>query len=173
MFFGVFIAALLLVSGWLALSTTLLCFPVLWVLRHRVGCKSMGSTVEGRLTELRDGLLRIHKTLLESERAVYERDVEKITSPGQMLGLVMNDPWFAWLHELSMFVVSVDEKLDAKDAPVAVAEATKIFAEARELLTPDERGQGFRLRYFEAMQRDPDVIFAHREISRLLTRLSE
>ena len=31
-----------------------------------------------RLKEIRDGLLRLHKSLLDSERATYERDVKLI-----------------------------------------------------------------------------------------------
>jgi ligand-binding sensor domain-containing protein len=70
-----------------------------------------------RLTELRNGLLALHKTLLDSERAVYERDIARITSSGELLNLVINDPWFAWLHALSEFVVLIDETLDAEEPP--------------------------------------------------------
>src|SRR5262245_9748094 len=105
-----------------------------------------------RLTDLRNGLLRLHKTLLDSERATYERDVAKITSRGQLLGLVMDDPWFAYLHELSRLVVAIDERLDAEE-PATAAEATRFVQQARTLLTPLEGGQGFEKRYFEALQR--------------------
>ena len=49
---------------------------------------------------LRNGLLSLHKTLLDSERATYERDIARIGSSGELLKLVLYDPWFAWLHEL-------------------------------------------------------------------------
>jgi len=74
--------------------------------------------VQQRLTQLRNGLLGLHKTLLDSERARYERDVERISSSGQLLNLVLYDPWFAWLHELSELVVLIDETLDAKEPPM-------------------------------------------------------
>ena len=54
--------------------------------------------LRARLKGTRDGLLRLHKTLLDSERAAYERDVARITSTGQFLQLVLNDPWFQWLR---------------------------------------------------------------------------
>ncbi len=73
--------------------------------------------IQQRLTELRDGLLRLHKTLLDSERACYERDIARIGSSGEFLKLVLYDPWFAWLHELSEFVVLIDETLDAEEPP--------------------------------------------------------
>src|SRR3984885_9291650 len=68
-----------------------------------------------RLTELRNGLLGLHKILLDSERGTYERDIARIGSTGELLKLVLYDPWFAWLHELSEFVVLIDETVDALD----------------------------------------------------------
>ncbi len=123
----------------------------------------MADRTRERLTDLRNGLLKLHKTLLDSERAVYERDVARITSTGQYLNLVLNDPWFAWLHELSQFIVLVDETLDFDD-PATPADADRLIARARELVAPSESGAAFARRYFEAMQRDPAVVLAHRDM---------
>jgi hypothetical protein len=124
------------------------------------------------LTTLRNGLLRLHKTLLDSERATYERDIARIHSPGQFLELVLHDPWFAWLHELSEFIVAIDEMLDA-DEPATTADGQRLLRQARELLVPAESGQGFAKRYFEALQRDPDVVMAHSDMRKTLGSLSE
>jgi hypothetical protein len=132
----------------------------------------VGDTSHQRLTDLRNGLLRLHKTLLDSERATYEHDVAKVTSRGHLLGLVMDDPWFAYLHELSRLVVTIDERLDAEDLPTS-AEAAQFIHQARALLTPAEQGRGFEKRYFEALQRDPDVVLAHGAMVRLLSALRE
>jgi hypothetical protein len=123
-----------------------------------------------RLTDLRNGLLKVHKTLLDCERARYERDIERITSTGQLLNLVLHDPWFAWLHELSELVVLIDETLDA-DEPATAADAGRLLAQARMLLTPSESGKGFRRQYYEALQRDPDVVIAHGAAMKLLVSL--
>jgi hypothetical protein len=122
------------------------------------------------LTDLRNALLKLHKTLLDSERAIYERDIERIHSPGQMLGLLMDDPWFAWLRELSRFVVQIDERLDEEE-PATTAEAALFLSRARALLTPAEDGRGFEKRYFEAIQRDPNVVLAHAATTRLIAGL--
>lgn len=122
-----------------------------------------------RLTDLRNGLLRLHKTLLDSERAVYERDVARIATPAELLGLVMHDPWFAWLHELSELVVAIDESLAEPDVPGA--EAGSLLRQARALLVPAEEGAGFGKHYFEALQRDPDVVVVHGATMRLLAQL--
>src|SRR3954464_3124906 len=95
------------------------------------------------LTQLRHTLLRLHKELLDSERAIYERDVAKIDSPGQFLTLLLGDPWFAYLRELSGLVAQIDEKLDDKEEPVTTAEVEAYLKRARALLVPSEFGQGF------------------------------
>jgi hypothetical protein len=118
-----------------------------------------------RLTRLRNGLLHLHKALLDSERGVYERDVERIASNGQFLDLLLNDPWFSWLRELSQFIVVVDETLDLEEPPTA-ADAERLIAEARELISPAEDGTRFARRYWEAMQRDPAAVLAHRDMLR-------
>lgn len=124
-----------------------------------------------RLTNLRNGLLRLHKCLLDSERAAYEKDVARITSTGQYLNLVLDDPWFAWLRELSEFIVLVDETLDFKD-PAREADADRLIARARELVSPAEAAaDGFGRKYFEAMQRDPAVVLGHRDMIRAFENL--
>ncbi len=123
-----------------------------------------------RLTDLRNGLLRLHKALLDSEQARYEHDVARIPSSGELLRLVLYDPWFAWLHELSELVVLIDETLDAKEPPNGI-EAERLIAQSQTLLVPDENGTGFAKRYFEALQRDPDVVLAHARMRKVLSSL--
>jgi hypothetical protein len=124
-----------------------------------------------RLKALRNGLLRLHKALLDSERAAYERDVERITSTGQYLGLVLEDPWFSWLRELSQFIVLIDETLDRKEAPVTDEEGDRLIEQARLLLVPAENGDGFARRYFEVMQRDPGTVLAHSDMLQVMAAL--
>jgi hypothetical protein len=131
----------------------------------------MGDSVRARLTGLRNGLLRLHKCLLDSERAVYERDIARITSTGQFFNLVLNDPWFAWLRELSEFIVLIDETLDFED-PATAADADRLVSQARGLISPAEDGSGFARRYFEALQRDPGVVLAHRDMMKVFNGLT-
>ena len=128
------------------------------------------SAPESALNDLRTALLTLHKTLLDSERASYERDVQKIESTGQFFGLVMDDPWFAWLRELSRFVVQIDERLDAEE-PVTAEDASQLLDRARRLLTPSEEGRGFEKHYYDAMQRDPGVVLAHAAATRVISGL--
>jgi hypothetical protein len=63
----------------------------------------------------------------------------------------------------------LDESLDGKEAltPAGVAAAVK---QMRVLLAPSESGDGFSRHYFDALQRDPDVVIAHGELIKHLRR---
>jgi hypothetical protein len=120
-----------------------------------------------RLRELRALLLRLHKTLLDSERAVYEYEHGRIRSNGQFLRLVLENEWFSWLRPISQFIVQIDEVLSAKE-PVTLQRANELLEEVRTLLQPSEEGTASQERYFQAIQREPDVALMHAEVSRLL-----
>jgi hypothetical protein len=120
-----------------------------------------------RMRELRLGLLRLHKTLLDAERDAYERVHGQVTG-GELLQLVINHEQFAWLHPVSELIVRIDEMLDA-DEPATADDAESLLAGARALLKPSETGGGFGQKYFAAIQREPDVVLAHREVTRLLS----
>lgn len=123
--------------------------------------------VRQHLTELRDALLRLHKALLESERTGYEQTFGKIQSPYQFLQLLTNDSWFAWLRPVSQLIAAMDETLDAK-APLTMAAADALVSRARTMLVPTLGGEGFSQHYDEALQRDPDVVFAHAAVAKLI-----
>jgi len=145
--------------------------PARYHSREGVRTIETADPVEQRLNTLRNTLLALHKTLLDSERAVYERDVARISSANELLKLVLYDPWFAWLHELSEFIVQIDEAMDAKEPPTS-SDAERFLEQTWELLSPAENGQGFAKRYFEALQRDPDVVLAHGKTRKTLTDMS-
>lgn len=115
----------------------------------------------------RDALFRLHKALLESERAAYEKSVGHVSSPYHFLQLLTNDPWFGWLRPFSQLMAAIDERLDAKE-PDKAADLGKLFNQMRAMLVAAEGDDGFSGHYYEALQRDPDVLFAHAEASRAL-----
>ena len=128
-----------------------------------------GGGAVGALRALRRSLLQLHKALVDSERLTYERVQGRIANSGALLQLVLHDPWFVWLRPISALVVQIDELLDA-DEPATGADARGLLAEARTLLTPAEEGNGFAANYYEALQRDPGVVLAHAEVSRVLAQ---
>jgi hypothetical protein len=126
--------------------------------------KTMPTSIRQRLAHVRNGLLDLHKKLLESERALYDHDVQPITSTGQYLDLVMNDPWFEWLRTLSGFIVMIDEAVASKKQPITDEQAAAFFKQAREMLRPSAEGDAFARRYHEVLQRDPSIVLAHGEM---------
>ncbi|HEY1661458.1 MAG TPA: hypothetical protein VGI03_03485 [Verrucomicrobiae bacterium] len=120
-----------------------------------------------RLQHIRNAMLKLHKTLADSDRDTYEKTFGKISSPNQFLKLLTGDPWFAWLHPLSLLIVSMDEALDEKE-PLTATKVNTFVKESRQLLAPSETGEEFSRHYFEALQRDPDVVFAHADATKLL-----
>src|SRR5918996_5471874 len=124
------------------------------------------------LKALRQGLLRLHKTLLDLERRDYERARGRISNSYEFLQLVLKDPWFDWLHRLSELIVQIDESLDTHDSetPATEADASALIERAKTLLAPAETGTEFQKNYFLALQQSPDVVLLHSEIMRLLGR---
>jgi hypothetical protein len=119
-----------------------------------------------RLTDLRLALLKLHKALVDSERVGYEKTMGKIHSPNHFLQLLTNDPWFAWLHPLSQLIVAMDEALDAEE-PLTVEKVDALAEQSKVMLVASESSDGFSGHYFEAMQRDPDVVLMHAEVVKL------
>jgi hypothetical protein len=118
-----------------------------------------------KMVQLRLTLLRIHKTLLDMERRDYERGNGKVNT-GELFRLVIDHEQFAWLHNISEFVVRLDETL-AGEVPVSAADTRSAFQLARKMFTPSESGDAFQKRYFEAIQKDPEVVMEHAELARL------
>lgn len=121
--------------------------------------------------QLRLALLRLHKALLDDERVSYERVYGRIASNGEFLQLLLGHAWFAWLRPLSQLVVRLDELVESEesfDGP----EAATFMASVRALLAPSEEGTGFGKHYYEALQREPDVVLAHAAVRAMLPQSS-
>jgi hypothetical protein len=117
------------------------------------------------LTDLRLGLLRLHKTLLEMERINYEKVSGRVNS-GELLQIVLNHPQFGWLRIISALVVEIDELLNDED-PADVSDFAELTSQARRLLTAPENEE-FKTKYQAALQREPAVVMAHSNVIQLL-----
>jgi hypothetical protein len=122
-----------------------------------------------KLIALRSALLRLHKSLLEMERRGYEREHGQVNA-GELFRLVVDNSQFAWLHNLSEFVVRIDETLTG-ESPVAPSDATIAFDLARKMFTPSDSGDGFQKRYYDAIQNDPEIVMDHAELAKLFNSM--
>ena len=70
---------------------------------------------------MRGSLLGLHKALILAEQVTYERINGRVESTSELLQLVLNDPWFTWLHPLSQLVVRIDEQANLNHSPIKCA----------------------------------------------------
>jgi hypothetical protein len=123
-----------------------------------------------KLTEVRHGLLALHKTLLETERLWYEREHGRVESGNQLLQLLVNDPAFAWLRVLSTLIVTIDEQLEDKNDPISAMGVDKLLAEVRSVVAGSEGGAEFQEKFNRALQDRPDVVIAQSRVMSSLMR---
>src|SRR3989440_2699886 len=102
-----------------------------------------------KLVALRSALLRLHKTLIDMERRIYEKEFG-VVNVGELFRLVVDHPQFAWLHNISEFVVRIDETLTG-EAKVVPADAETAVWLAREKVSPTAGGGGFLKKNFFAL----------------------
>src|SRR5271154_3217386 len=88
------------------------------------------SAAREKLIGLRLALLKVHKTLLDMERRDYERANGKVTV-GELFRLGIDHQQFGWLHNISEFVVRLDETL-AGENPVTAGHGPRAFSLARQ-----------------------------------------
>jgi len=127
----------------------------------------IGAETRARLNELRTRLLALHKALLEDAKSQYEMDRGRVAGPGVLLQLVINDPWFAWLHQISEIIIRIDE-MTASDSTSTESDARALIDHIDKLLIPSETGDPFSRRYYDAIQRQPAVVLAHGDVRRVL-----
>jgi hypothetical protein len=132
--------------------------------------RSYPDPVRDSLVEVRRGLLRLHKALIDAERIDFERGRGPVTN-AQLLQALIEEPFFAWLRPFSGLIVEIDEALAARE-PISRPAARAFVERVRELVaTPvDEPPELSRLE--QVRTRHPDVLLAHLELgSRISTAL--
>src|SRR5688572_32312653 len=125
------------------------------------------TSIKEQLNTLRSKLIVLHKALIDSERVEYEKSFGTLETPQQFLKVLINDPWFAWLQPFSRMVVTIDEILESEE-PIPVEELRAVMGRARILLEVREETDDSRRSYFEALQREPDVILAHAAVMKVV-----
>lgn len=123
-----------------------------------------------RLEACRMALLRMHRLLLDVERARYEKARGRIPNNTAFLQLVINDPWFDWLRPMAQLVLLIDERTSDKETPLSGPEARALHDRARSLLHPDPEGDAFQRLFAQAVQQAPALAALTRQIAQHLAR---
>jgi hypothetical protein len=108
-----------------------------------------------RLRESRNLLLKLHKNLVDHERAIWE-GINGPATPGQFLNVLLEDRDFAWLRKFSTLIVDIDEMFAAKDG--YSSEAVELhLRKLRELVSMKDEDEDFKAKYQAALQQDLDA----------------
>jgi len=123
--------------------------------------------VRENLVEVRRGLLRLHKLLIDAERAAFER-ASGALSNGQFLQALIQDPYFEWLRPFTGLIVEIDEFLATRE-PVTSETARGYAARAQGLVEPPDADAAGR--YEGIRNRDPEILIAHVELTGRISAL--
>ncbi len=118
------------------------------------------------LRSSRNLLLKVHKSLLDHERRIYEGMYGPRT-PGQFLSLLLEDPDFAWLRKFSTLIVEIDEMFAQKDGYSEETIDIHIAA-LRSLVAMEDEDETFKAKYQLGLQQDLDAAAQHGELRSLL-----
>lgn len=121
------------------------------------------------LLESAAALRDVHRALVESTRKAYERENGPAGGPGQMLRLLTEDPFFAWLHPMSELIVDLDSLLAQELLPSGTVAAVRM--EIDRLTQASEAP--FWTRYAPLLQSEPGVVMAHGRLRRAINALPE
>ena len=120
-----------------------------------------------RLRALRTVVLALHKAALDAERGRYEQEHGPIGGPQQVLRLVMDDPFFAWLRPLSDFVIQADIRLSDKKV-LLPSDVDRFASHLRSMVQSRSETDRFAVEYRRTLQDVPEVVVLHGKVMALL-----
>src|SRR6185369_9818633 len=121
------------------------------------------------LLEVAAALREVHRTLVQAVRASYEREFGPAGGPGQMLRLLTEHPYFAWLHPMSELIVDLDSLLAQELLPQGTVAGVR---QEIDRLT-QAGGSPFWEKYAPLLQADADVVMAHGRLRRAINALPQ
>ena len=118
------------------------------------------------LRSSRNLLLKLHKTLLDHERAIYE-GINGPLNAGQFLRVLLEDPEFAWLRKFSTLIVEIDEMFAQKDG--FTDETVELHLSAlRSLIAMELEDETLRAKYQAGLQQDLEAASHQDDLRKLL-----
>lgn len=125
-------------------------------MNSEINNETLSAETRQQLKDLSKSFLRLHKILLEAEKAEYEKVNGKIGSPNRYLTLVLDDPHFAWLRRMSSLIALIDEAASIR-RPASEITAGTLLSEAKALLTFGDTDEYFNDKFQTALQRNSDA----------------
>lgn len=129
-------------------------------------------TTRAKLDQVSRALLRLHKSLMEDERIIYETVHGPVTSPHEMFRLVLNHPQFTWLGKISSLIALIDEAAFVR-RPAPETTAQGLLDEAVILLSLKSEDQTFVERLQRVLKRSTEARANHEEALKIATEQGE
>lgn len=114
------------------------------------------AALRGTLRDVSKALLPLHRALIEAAKDDYAFAVAPV-KPAQLLQLLTDDPFFAWLKPLTSLIVDIDEmaRTDFEAADVAA------ISERVDRLFGTKAEEAFATQYIPMLQRSVDIAIGH------------
>ena len=120
-----------------------------------------------KLKNTRNILLKLHKSMIDIEREMYEGLNGKVAA-AQFVTLLMEDDDFAWLRKFSSLIVEVDEMFASKDG-YSDELIDACLQKVKELAEMSEDDDYFKAKYQFALQKSPDSAGLHSQLKKALS----
>jgi hypothetical protein len=121
------------------------------------------------LRELSRALIPLHRRLIDAAKDEYAFAYQAVSNPSQLLQLLQEDPFFAWLKPVTSLIVDIDEmaRTDFEREDV-----NRIAARADRLFGATDQNE-FTAKYIPILQGDVDVAIGHAAVRQALAKLLE
>ena len=121
------------------------------------------------LRETSKTLLPLHRALIDAAKTDYVAATMLQVTPTELLRLITDDPFFAWLKPVTSLIVDIDEmaRKDFETADVAA------IADRIEKLFGPTADAEFAAKYVPILQREVDVAGAHGALRQAMKKLRE
>jgi hypothetical protein len=121
------------------------------------------------LRETSKSLIPLHQALINAAKEEYFAITSMTATPTQLVGLLMSDPFFAWLKPVTSLIVDIDEMarvdFQSSDVEQIIERVEKLFGANAD--------SAFAEKYVPLLQRDVDVAVAHAALRQALRNLRE
>ena len=111
-------------------------------------------------------ILPLHRALIDAAKDDYAFGIAPV-KPSQLLQLLTDDPFFAWLKPLTSLIVDIDEMARTDFEPPDIAG----IAERVDRLFSAKADEAFAAQYIPMLQRSVDIAIGHAALRKAATRL--
>jgi hypothetical protein len=124
------------------------------------------AALRGALRDVSKVLLPLHRSLIAAAKDDYAFGITPV-KPSQLLQLLNDDPFFAWLKPLTSLIVDIDEMARTDFEPTDVA----AIADRVDRLFGPKAEEGFAAQYIPMLQRSVDIAVGHAALRKAAARL--